>query len=191
MGYTVTDPEEGPGGTWTPAPQAEADPGVSDKLQQSWTFCLTKLQCFQNRKLQTLKSSKVRQNSPFCAKRHSFIWSPASAPICMTVNTWVARDLWQCKQISSLDFALGLGSFTAINSWLRALTIRKNCRNCNVLYLHKLYLIIYQKYHIVTRVLNKIHTLPSLIPRPIPSFSILHPEKQEDLVCKVRCSVSW
>ena len=34
-----------------------------------------------------------------------------------------SRDLWQCKQTLSSGFALGLGSFTAINPWPRAITI--------------------------------------------------------------------
>ena len=35
----------------------------------------------------------------------------------ITVIARVARDLWQCKQTLSSGFALGLGSFTAINPW--------------------------------------------------------------------------
>ena len=35
----------------------------------------------------------------------------------------VARDLWQRKQTLSSGFALGLGWFTAINPWPRAITI--------------------------------------------------------------------
>ena len=35
----------------------------------------------------------------------------------ITVIARVARDLWQRKQTLSLGFALGLGSFTAINPW--------------------------------------------------------------------------
>ena len=41
----------------------------------------------------------------------------------ITVIARVARDLWQHKQTLSLGFALGLGSFTAINPWPRAMTI--------------------------------------------------------------------
>ena len=35
----------------------------------------------------------------------------------ITVIARVARDLWQRKQTLSSGFALGLGSFTAINPW--------------------------------------------------------------------------
>ena len=35
----------------------------------------------------------------------------------------VARDLWQRKQTLPLGCALGLGWFTAINLWPRAITI--------------------------------------------------------------------
>ena len=41
----------------------------------------------------------------------------------ITVIARVARDLWQRKQTLSSGFALGLGSFTAINPWPRAITI--------------------------------------------------------------------
>ena len=41
----------------------------------------------------------------------------------ITVIARVAKDLWQRKQTLSSGFALGLGSFTAINPWSRAVTI--------------------------------------------------------------------
>ena len=41
----------------------------------------------------------------------------------ITVIARVARDLWQRKQTLSSGSALGLGSFTAINPWPRAITI--------------------------------------------------------------------
>ena len=44
---------------------------------------------------------------------------------------WVARDLWQRKQTLSLGCALGLGSFTAINAWLRATCITVILKECN------------------------------------------------------------
>ena len=44
----------------------------------------------------------------------------------ITVIARVARDLWQRKQTLSSGSALGLGSFTAINPWPRAITITYN-----------------------------------------------------------------
>ena len=45
---------------------------------------------------------------------------------CRIVIAQVAVDLWQHKQTLSSSCALGLGSFTAINSWPRALTLTSN-----------------------------------------------------------------
>ena len=47
----------------------------------------------------------------------------------ITVIARVARDLWQRKQTLSSGFALGLGSFTAINPWYP-------CYNYNLLWVH-------------------------------------------------------
>ena len=41
----------------------------------------------------------------------------------------VAMDLWRRKQTLSSGCALGLGRFTAINPWPRAITITYNIRN--------------------------------------------------------------
>ena len=45
---------------------------------------------------------------------------------CIIVIARVARDLWQRKQTLSSGCALGLGWFTAINPWPRAITITYN-----------------------------------------------------------------
>ena len=41
----------------------------------------------------------------------------------ISVIARVARDLWRRKQTLSSGFALGLGSFTAINPWPHAIAI--------------------------------------------------------------------
>ena len=49
-----------------------------------------------------------------------------------TVIARVARDLWRRKQTLSSGFALGLGPFTAINPWPRAITITNTGTEYNI-----------------------------------------------------------
>ena len=52
--------------------------------------------------------------------------SDQSGGIYISYSARVARDLWLRKQTLSSGFALGLGLFTAINPWPRAITITNN-----------------------------------------------------------------
>ena len=95
----------------------------------------------------------------------------------ITVIARVARDLWRRKQTLSSGFALGLGSFTAMNPW-------HPCYNYNI---HILYIIIYIIYTHTPLPVSRVFGAHSGSPPIINNIIYVHIYKSVSR-CHERCS---